>query len=457
MQNTEFSAFPLDQAMLHNLGELGYVAMTPVQAQSLPHILNNADVIVQAKTGSGKTAAFAIGVLNKLNLKLNKPQSLILCPTRELADQVAKEIRRIARFAPNIKVLTLCGGTSYEPQIESLDHGAHIVVGTPGRVLGLLENGALNLKATDTLVLDEAHRMLDMGFLADIKKVIAYVIRKHQTMLYSATYPDEILELSAAIQVKAVKIQSGTSEEQNPIDEYFFAAAPEKKIETIIRILAHHKPENALIFANTKVQCKDITASLQAKKINALAIHGDLEQYERNDVLVRFANRSCSVMVATDLAARGLDIKELSMVINHEVPYDTATYTHRIGRTGRAGQTGQAFTLYSEKQQFRADGYRNNERFFKNIDSLVKTSKFTLQPAYITIVIESGKKQKIRPGDILGALTGDAGIAGTHIGKIDIYEKQSYVAIERTVVGEVFSKMKKSKIKGKKYPVWILK
>ncbi|MBE0498736.1 MAG: ATP-dependent RNA helicase DbpA [Campylobacterales bacterium] len=456
MNTTNFSSLPLCAEMLHNLNELGFKEMTPVQAQSLPPILQNADVIAQAKTGSGKTAAFGIGLLHKLNVKNFKVQSLVLCPTRELADQVAKELRRLARGTHNIKILTLCGGMPFGPQLGSLRHGAHIIVGTPGRVLAHLDKGSLLFDALDTLVLDEADRMLDMGFIEEIDRVIAFMPAQRQTLLFSATYPEEIMQLSASIQKDALNIQTISAESANPITERFYELEQTEKLPMLIKIFAHYKPENVIVFCNTKIESQEIAKHLRQKEIDALAIHGDLEQIDRTDVMVQFANKSASVLVATDVAARGIDIKELSMVINYDLPHDEAIYTHRIGRTGRAGEEGLAFTLFTPDEARDADLYRNTKRLFEEASALDEVSSFEMKPPNVTLVIEGGKKEKIRPGDILGALTGEAGIAAKHIGKIDIYAHQSYVAIERSMVDEAHKQLKNTKIKGKSFSVWVM-
>ena len=455
MNDSNFSVLPLSKTMLHNLKELGFTAMTPVQAQSLPHILKNCDVIAQAKTGSGKTAAFGIGLLNKLDVKKFRVQSLVLCPTRELADQVAKELRRLARATHNVKILTLCGGVAFGPQYGSLLHGAHIIVGTPGRVLKHLDKGYLSLKDLDTLVLDEADRMLDMGFIDEIDRVIAHAPENRQTLLFSATFPEKITDLSAAIQQNALNIQTISGEPANKITEYFYEVMDEDKLSLLIKTIAHHKPQNILVFCNTKLQSQDVADALHDAGIDALALHGDLEQYERTDVLVQFANKSCSVLVATDVAARGLDIKELEMVVNYDIPQDEATYTHRIGRTGRAGKEGLAVTLFTSRNAQKIAPYRNETRRFDAIDTVNEVKDFTLTPPNCTLVLEAGKKDKMRPGDILGALTGEAGIEGKYVGKIDIYDRQSYVAIERSMIEKVYAHLKNGKIKGRTFPVWV--
>jgi ATP-independent RNA helicase DbpA len=428
--------------------------MTPIQAEALPIILDGKDVIAQAKTGSGKTAAFGIGLLNKLDVKKFRVQSLVLCPTRELADQVAKELRRIARFQHNIKILMLTGGESFGRQLGSLEHQAHIIVGTPGRVLKHLNKESLELTNLEMLVFDEADRMLDMGFIEEIESVLAFVPKERQTLLFSATYDDSILAISKRIQNDAISVKMHTQEEPNKIKEEFFAT--QNKEDSFIKILSEYKPENVIVFTNTKVQAKELAENLQKRKIDAIAIHGDLEQYERNDVLVQFANKSCPILVATDVAARGLDIKELSMVVNFDIPHGRETYTHRIGRTARAGAEGIAITLYSSYERENAEEYRDEKRLFLEDTDLKGSTNFELKPQYVTLVIEGGKKDKLRAGDLLGALTGDAGLPGSSIGKIDIYDKQAYVAIARDDIEQAHKRLKDGKIKGKNFSVWIL-
>jgi len=452
----KFSNLPLSTEMLHNLNEIGYKEMTPIQAESLPHILDGKDVIAQAKTGSGKTAAFGIGVLSKLDVKKFRVQSLILCPTRELADQVAKELRLLARATHNVKILTLCGGAAFGPQLGSLRHGAHIIVGTPGRILKHLKKETLSLDDLDMLVLDEADRMLDMGFSEEINEVISFTKKRKQTLLFSATYTDEIIDISKNLQFEAVSVKTVSTEVANNIEERFYEVENHQKMDTLVNIFSNFKPQNVIVFTNTKIEAKEIAENLAKRKIDAFAIHGDLEQYERNDVLVQFSNKSCPILVATDVAARGLDIKELSMVINYDLPHGDETYTHRIGRTGRAGADGLAFTLFSEYEADNAYEYKNETRLFEDAGELKVANGFEMKPDNITLVIEGGKKDKVRAGDILGALTGDAGLKGSSIGKIDIYERQSYVAIERALIDEAFNKLKDGKIKGRKFSVWIL-
>ena len=455
MNQTSFSTLNLSKEMLSNLDKIEYKEMTPIQAEALPLILEGKDIIAQAKTGSGKTAAFGIGLLSKLQVKKFRVQTLILCPTRELADQVAKELRLLAKFAHNIKILTLCGGAAFGPQLGSLRHGAHIIVGTPGRILKHLDKESLNLENMDTLVLDEADRMLDMGFIEEIEKVISYAPAERQTLLFSATYPDEIMSMSKRLQTDAQRVKTASIETTNKITERFYEVEGDK-LQTLVNVFSTFNPSNAIVFCNTKVETDEVAQRLQKMNIDALALHGDMEQYDRNDVLVQFSNSSARVLVATDVAARGLDIKELAMVVNYDFPHGDETYTHRIGRTGRAGAEGLAFTLYTPYEADKLDEYKNGTRLFERVADLKIQKNFEMKPENVTLVIEGGKKDKLRAGDLLGALTGDAGLKGSSIGKIDIYDRQAYVAIQRAFINEAQKKLSQGKIKSKKFSVWIL-
>ena len=450
-----FSKLPLTQAMLTNLDALGYKEMTAIQNAALPAVLKGKDVMAEAKTGSGKTAAFGIGVLHNLDVKKFRVQALILCPTRELADQVAKELRRLARFAHNIKILMLTGGESFGKQLGSLSHQAHIVVGTPGRVLKHLNKESLDLSNLNTFVLDEADRMLDMGFIEEIESILAFVPKERQTLLFSATYDEDVKKVAHELLREPVLVKTTAEEVPNEIEELFYASSD--KLETLVKILAQKEPKNVIIFTNTKIEAKELAQRLIERKIDALAIHGDLEQYERNDVLVQFANGSTPILVATDVAARGLDIKELSMVVNYDLPHTEETYTHRIGRTGRAGAKGIAVTLYDAYEMEKVAPYKASKKaIFGDADALPESKGFEMKPEFVTLVIEGGKKDKLRAGDILGALTGEAGLAGKNIGKIDIYDRQAYVAIARQEAEKAYKYLKSGKIKNKKFSIWQL-
>jgi len=452
MAQAPFSSLSLSKAQLSNLSSLGYHTMTPIQAQSLPAILQGKDVIAKAKTGSGKTAAFGLGLLNKLNPRFFGVQVLVLCPTRELADQVGKEIRRLARATSNIKLVLLCGGKPIGPQVGSLAHGAHIVVGTPGRIQDHLRKSTLKLDGLTTLILDEADRMLDMGFIDVMQDIIDQTPSSRQTLLFSATYPDTIQQISRRFQKKPLMVTVESGHQPSVIEQLFYEIKKHERNDSLLALFEHYKPDSTVVFCHTKKQCDEVAVWLRSHDIEALAIHGDLEQRERDQVLVRFANNSCSVLVATDVASRGLDIKSLQAVINYELPRDPDTYVHRIGRTGRAGEKGVALSLFTEAEQTRVKAiasYQKKPSIIDVTESLDRDSSFKLQPRMVTIQLDSGRKDKLRPGDILGALTGEAGLIGSQIGKIDIFDMSSYVAIERTALRQAMNYLSEGRVKGR--------
>ncbi len=457
--STAFATLPLSAAMLANLDALGYTSMTPIQAQSLPVILKGQDLIAQAKTGSGKTAAFGIGLLNPINPRYFGCQALVLCPTRELADQVAKELRRLARAEDNIKILTLCGGVSLGPQIASLEHGAHIIVGTPGRIQQHLDKGTLVLGGLNTLILDEADRMLDMGFFDAIASIIAKTPARRQTLLFSATYPSGIKQLAADFMRDPQQVRVESLHADNQIEQRFIEIAPEQRLEAVTRVLGHYRPQSCVAFCFTKQQCEDVVAHLTAKGIVAQALHGDLEQRDRDQVLTMFANRSSSVLVATDVAARGLDIDGLDMVINVELARDAEIHVHRVGRTGRAGEKGIAVSLVAPAEGHRAqaiEALQKSPLRWDLLDSLKSKGGEPLLPVMSTLCIAAGRKDKLRPGDILGALTGDAGIPGKQVGKIAIFDFQAFVAVERALAKQAMQRLNSGKIKGRSLKVRIV-
>ncbi|MFK0034286.1 ATP-dependent RNA helicase DbpA [Pseudomonas monteilii] len=445
--------------MLANLDALGYASMTPIQAQSLPVILKGQDLIAQAKTGSGKTAAFGIGLLNPINPRYFGCQALVLCPTRELADQVAKELRRLARAEDNIKILTLCGGVSLGPQIASLEHGAHIIVGTPGRIQQHLDKGTLVLDGLNTLVLDEADRMLDMGFFDAIASIIGKTPSRRQTLLFSATYPAGIKQLAADFMRNPQQVKVESLHTDNQIEQRFIEIDPQQRLEAVTRVLGHYRPQSCVAFCFTKQQCEDVVAHLTAKGIVAQALHGDLEQRDRDQVLTMFANRSSSVLVATDVAARGLDIDGLDMVINVELARDAEIHVHRVGRTGRAGEKGVAVSLVAPAEGHRAQAIEELQKSplrWDQLDSLKNKGGEPLLPVMSTLCIAAGRKDKLRPGDILGALTGDAGIPGKQVGKIAIFDFQAFVAVERALAKQAMQRLNSGKIKGRALKVRII-
>jgi len=451
-----FSAVELPPAQLRNLDSLGYHTMTPIQAEALPLALAGKDLIAQAKTGSGKTAAFGLPLLNKLNPRDFGTQALVLCPTRELATQVAGEIRRLARHQQNIKVVVLCGGQSIGPQIGSLEHGAHIVVGTPGRIKDHLRKKTLSLERATSVVLDEADRMLEMGFVDDMVTILEQTPSKRQTLLFSATYPDDILSLSARFQRAPVRVSVESIHTKQHIDQQFYICSKEQRLKSLLKLLAHYRPQSAVVFCNTKQLVRDVCGYLRQNGVSASALHGDMEQRDRDQVLIQFKHQSSSILVATDVAARGLDIEDLPAVINFELPRDAEIYVHRIGRTGRAGKAGLALSLFADSERYKLDligSYMEHDIAFEAIETLRDSADPLPRPAFVTLCIAGGRKHKVRPGDILGALTGDAGIDGKAVGKIDVLQQAAYVAIQAGLADRALKQLMNGKIKGRKFKV----
>ncbi len=451
-----FDGLPLSPAMLDTLRQLDYRAMTPIQAASLPLALAGHDLIAQAKTGSGKTAAFALPLLARLDVRKLAVQAMVLCPTRELADQVTQEIRRLARFEANIKVLALCGGTPMRPQRDSLEHGAHVVVGTPGRIMDHLERGSLVLETLNTLVLDEADRMLDMGFHDDIAFVASRCPSERQTLLFSATYPEGIARLAARFLRKPQEVKLLEQHAHGKIRQRFYEVAHPARLEAVATLLRHFRPVSTLAFCNTRQQCRDLVELLRARGFAALALNGEMEQRERDQVLIQFANRSCSVLVATDVAARGLDIARLEAVINVDVTPDPEIHIHRIGRTGRGDEEGWALNLCSSADKRRVASIAQRMGFepeWHALDELVEDANEPLQAPMTTLLILGGRKDKIRPADVLGALTGEAGFTREQVGKITVTDQTTYVAVERAIAREAVRRLSAGTLKGKKVKV----
>jgi len=454
-----FKTLGLRAELLETLDSLGYTEMTAIQQQALPIVLQGKDVIGQGKTGSGKTAAFSLGLLRNLNVQRFRVQTLVLCPTRELADQVAKEIRTLARGIHNIKVLTLCGGMPMGPQIGSLEHGAHILVGTPGRILDHMSKGRISLDELNTLVLDEADRMLDMGFEDAIDTIIEQAPSDRQTLLFSATFPHDIETLAAKVMKQPEMVKVESTHQHSTIEQRFFKLnTTEERDDALEALLLTHKPESSVVFCNTKKEVQNVTDELSHRGFSVVELHGDMEQREREQALTMFANKSISILVATDVAARGLDVDNLDAVFNFELSRDPEVHVHRIGRTGRAGSKGIAFSFYSDKEEYRV------ARIDEYMDIAISPSTLPekpverpFYPSMQTIQILGGKKQKVRAGDILGALTKQAGIDGKKIGKINILPMVSYVAVEHDVVKPALKQLQTGKMKGRNFKARVMK
>ncbi|ASG04580.1 ATP-dependent RNA helicase DbpA [Vibrio anguillarum] len=461
MSNLSFSTVNLQPELLSNLDTLGYTKMTPIQALSLPTILAGKDVIGQGKTGSGKTAAFGLGVLSNLNVKRFRVQALVLCPTRELADQVATDIRTLGRAIHNIKVLTLCGGMPMGPQISSLEHGAHILVGTPGRILDHLDKGRIDLSELNTLVLDEADRMLEMGFQEALDAIINETPTSRQTLLFSATFPNQIKQIAQRIMREPEMVKVESTHDTSSIQQYFYKVeGTEARDRALELLLLHHQPESAVVFCNTKKEVQSVAEDLHHKGFSVVELHGDLEQRDRDQALVQFANKSISILVATDVAARGLDVDNLDAVFNFELSRDPEVHVHRIGRTGRAGSKGLAFSFFSDSEMHRVamiDEYMDMPIEPAKLPDASALNNAPYQANMVTIQIDGGKKQKVRPGDILGALTSNDGIDGQYVGKINMLPMRSYVAVHKSVAKKALKKMESGKMKGRQFRARLLK
>lgn len=450
--SAHFSTLALREELLNNLDFLGFNKMMPIQEASLPLILEGHDVIARAKTGSGKTAAFGLALLNRLKTETYAVQALVLCPTRELAEQVCQAIRQLARFLPNIKVLNLSGGIPIKVQLDSLKHSPHIIVGTPGRVLKHLDKETISLGKLQTLVLDEADRMLDMGFYDQIYDIIKQCPKKRQTLLFSATYPPEIEGLASQFMHTPKMVIIEEEHTELNIQQLFYEAKTyAEKYPLLKALLLHYKPTSTLIFCNTKEQTTDLVYMLTNAGFSAIALNGDMEQAERDLAMIRFKNQSCSILVATDVAARGLDIKELPAVINFDLAFDHEVHIHRIGRTGRAGSKGLALSIASPVDSERLCIIEDNLLTpinWEKASDLDNTDNTILLPEMVTLRLNVGRKEKIRPGDILGALIKDAGIPAESIGKIDITGLYSYVAVHQDQIDTAFKYFQKGKVKG---------
>ena len=447
-----FDRLPLSPRLLQALTRLGYLGMTAIQAASLPLALAGHDLIAQAKTGSGKTAAFALPLLARLEPQQLAVQALVLCPTRELADQVTQEIRRLARFAENIKVLSLCGGTPMRPQRDSLAHGAHVVVGTPGRIMDHLERGSLSLDTLNTLVLDEADRMLDMGFHDDIAWIAQHCPPKRQTLLFSATFPAGIAALAQRFLRTPRTVKLAEQHAADKIRQRFYEIEHPARLQAVATLLRHYRPVSTLAFCNTRQQCRALVELLRTEGFHALALHGEMEQRERDQVLIQFANRSCSVLVATDVAARGLDIAQLETVINVDVTPDPEVHIHRIGRTGRGDAEGLALSLCSGADKRRVAAIAQAAGFepeWQDIAALPIEDASALRPPMSTLLILGGRKDKIRPGDVLGALTGEAGFTREQVGKITVTDHNTYVAVTQDIARDALRRLSAGKLNGR--------
>ncbi|AWL13073.1 RNA helicase [Saliniradius amylolyticus] len=455
-----FSQLPLKPELKSSLERLEYQRMTPIQQQSLPAMLEGHDMLAQAQTGSGKTAAFGLALLNAIHIEPREVQALVLCPTRELAEQVSEELRRLGRSLANLRVLAVYGGEAIGPQIKSLQSGAHIVVGTPGRVQDLLSKRKLDLSLCHQFVLDEADRMLDMGFRDEIIAVSEHLPVQHQTLLFSATYPQDIEKISARLQHQPKRVRLEPVHQEHKIQQWCYKIEPEFRWQAVINLLTHFTPDSAMVFCNTKKDCAELADELAQQGFSVAELQGDMEQHQRQAALVRFSNGSATVLVATDVAARGLDISGVGLVVNAQMSANADTHIHRIGRTGRAEATGMAISLFDESER------RLLEVIEDHLDQTLPEKRITqvrfnrrniLPAPYVTLQLNAGKKSKIRPGDIVGTLTQQADIPAEDLGDIKVAANHAYVAVKQRSVKRALAQFREGKVKGKRVKATKLK
>lgn len=518
MELTEFNTLPIKKEILKAVEKMGFEEMTPIQARAIPVALMGRDLVGQAQTGTGKTAAFGIPILEKIQAKLKKPQALVVCPTRELAIQVAEEIRNLAKYLPSIKVLPIYGGQEISKQIRSLKAGVQIIIGTPGRIMDHMRRKTVKFDHVNMVVLDEADEMLDMGFREDIEMILSEIDKERQTLLFSATMPKPILDLTKIYQKDPEMIKVTRKELTVPnITQYYYEVRPKNKAEVLSRLLDIHNPQRSVVFCNTKKGVDELVDELKGRGYFAEGLHGDMKQSMRDRVMKGFRGGKIEILVATDVAARGIDVDDVDAVFNYDLPQDDEYYVHRIGRTGRAGKNGMAFTFVVGKEVYklrdikkycrtkikaqpipslddvretrvqkifdRLDSYiedKNLDRYINMIEELVNEKDYTAmdlaaafladmlgtseekiggswdsfeesgsQKSMVRLFINIGKRQGIRPGDILGAIAGESGIPGKLVGTIDLYDKYTFVEVPKEVASDVLDAMKNVKIKGK--------
>jgi ATP-independent RNA helicase DbpA len=461
MQKVRFDSLPLPEEVLTVIQELGFTELTPIQAESIPLLLAGRDLIGQSKTGSGKTFAFALPILARLPDSEGELQALVLCPTRELCTQVTREIRRLGRRFAGLNVVSLVGGQPIQSQLGALRMGAHIAVGTPGRVLDHLNRGTVDLSRCKQIVLDEADRMLDMGFQEEMEEILSQVPEDRQTIFFSATFPESIEAMSEKYQRDPARVTiESEPESESKIEQLLYAVNEEDKLNALLHVLNERKPEQAIVFCNLKVTVVELAKELNNAGFPAEGLQGDLEQIDRDKVMAKFRNHSTRILVATDVAARGIDVADLELVVNFDVPQPD-NYTHRVGRTGRAGKSGVAVTFASPKERHRASLLEK-----ENPLTVVELpSDLAAEPAgeiapskMVTFYVSGGRKNKVRPGDILGALTGDAGgFDAADVGKIEIHDRFTYVAVSREIATKALKCLQDGKIKGRKFRVDLLR
>lgn len=517
METIRFDELGISEQILKAITEMGFEEATPIQAQAIPVVMDGSDIIGQAQTGTGKTAAFGIPLLEKVDVKNKNLQEIILCPTRELAIQVAEEIRNLSKFMHGLKIVPIYGGQDIVKQIRSLKAGTQIIIGTPGRVMDHMRRKTVKFENIHTIVLDEADEMLNMGFREDIETILKEIPTERQTVLFSATMPKAILDIAKTYQKNAQTVKVVKKELTVPnIEQYYFEVKSKNKEEVLSRLLDIYDPKLSVVFCNTKRMVDELVSSLQVRGYFAEGLHGDLKQSQRDRVMNSFRNGKTEILVATDVAARGIDVDDVDAVFNYDLPQDDEYYVHRIGRTGRAGRKGKAFSFVVGKDVYKLkdiqrycktkilaqpipslNDVKNTkvDKVLERVKNVIETEDLTgmidviekhlnqedytsmdiaaaflslalgekqeeelkqfdfentgAEDGMVRLFINIGKKQNIRPGDILGAIAGESGMPGKLVGSIDMYDKYTFVEVPREYASEVLKAMENSKIKGK--------
>lgn len=453
-----FDTLSLHPDLLTGIARLGYEEMTEIQARSLPVALRGRDIIGRARTGSGKTAAFALPLLSNVNLEDREPQALVLSPTRELADQLVAAIRSFAVGMEGLRVVCLSGGRPSRDQRDALQAGAHVVVGTPGRILHQIQLGRFDASNVRTLVLDEADRMLDMGFEDEVLEIIHHVPKERQTMLFSATWQSTTQRLSAQIQNDPHTVKAATLLEDNVLTQRAVLCTRDNRPQALADLLAKRTPGPTLVFCETRGQCDDLAGFLQDEGVSALTLHGERDQNERDEVMACFRNGSALVLVATNVAARGLDVAGIELVVCYELSPDPAVHIHRIGRTARAESEGEAVSLVAKgtREQDRLDAIEAHMKVEiprSNWEPVLQKSLAAWSAPYRTLVILGGRRDKLRPGDIVGALTRAVGLDGDDIGEIVLTDRRAWVAVKAGMAQKAVKGLNNERIKKKRFRV----
>ncbi|SFF88336.1 DEAD/DEAH box helicase [Pontibacter chinhatensis] len=451
-----FEQLKLNAALLKSLDALNYTSPTPVQAQAIPLLLQGHDVAAQAETGSGKTAAFGLPLLQSINPGLQQVQALVVVPTRELAVQVRQELKLYARFMPNLKISAFYGGHSFRLEEDSLAHPPQVLVGTPGRLTDHLSRRTLDLSNVAQVVLDEADKLLEMGFEEELDDLLKALPRKRQTILFSATMEEDVKELIANSLQDPRFVQASATAVPDRIAYYGLKVQDEQKPQALVRLLQSINPAGTVVFVNARLTTTEVAQHLQEYGFQARALHGKLEQSDRDKTMTLFRNGTASILVATDLAARGLDMDVVQQIIHYELPQHQDAYQHRSGRTGRAGKSGTVYTLLNSREMQKLEQWPDvqvNEWLDLTELAAADTAAPVETPALTTLHISGGRKDKLSPRDIVGALIAEVGLKASEIGKIEIQDRHSFVAIPEEAASAAVRKLSAARIKGKRYKI----